>query len=394
VNFLFLTSSNLATNPRLVKEVDLCLSKGHNATVVQFLLGNWSDNYSDGIKKSLNGAKFIELSAKRSPFFDWLYSSLLELLFSKVPSKFLNDKYLSYSISKRSYLLYRRLKKIDADFNWIIAHNPPAFYPAFWFSRKQKCKLGVDIEDYHPGEFLEIEKQDRMAEFLKRILPKSNYCSFASPLIQREVESKITQQIGSSFTILNSFKENDFVLYWPQNRKVRFIWYSQKIDFGRGLEYFLDAFESFTEFAEVTLIGSIDPAFEKYLQAYSVKILEPIPQNELHRLLSDFDVGLALEVGKDINNNLAISNKIISYAQAGIFIFSFETEAQVQFLKNYGLHSIISNKGINEITDSIKKIIDWNFRFPRDKQFNSGLKISWERVSLRLMEEWESHSNN
>ena len=111
MKFLFLTSSNLATNPRLVKEVDLCLSLGHTVTVVQFLLGNWSDNYSDGVKKSLNNASFIELSAKRSPFFKWFSSSLLEYFFSKVPFKFLSDKFLSYSISKRSYLLYKELKK-------------------------------------------------------------------------------------------------------------------------------------------------------------------------------------------------------------------------------------------------------------------------------------------
>jgi len=40
---LFLTSTNLASNPRLLKELRLAVTHGYDCTVMQFQLGNWSD---------------------------------------------------------------------------------------------------------------------------------------------------------------------------------------------------------------------------------------------------------------------------------------------------------------------------------------------------------------
>ncbi len=102
---LFLTSTNLASNPRLVKELMLALANGYNASVVQFYVGNWSDAMTDELKLQFAGVKFTELSALRKPFFPWFISTVAQKICSFLPIGIMNTQMLSVVAGKRSVLL-------------------------------------------------------------------------------------------------------------------------------------------------------------------------------------------------------------------------------------------------------------------------------------------------
>lgn len=53
MHILFLTSNNLATNPRLYKELKLAIQEGHQTSLIQYKLGNWSDEKSDEMMNCL-----------------------------------------------------------------------------------------------------------------------------------------------------------------------------------------------------------------------------------------------------------------------------------------------------------------------------------------------------
>jgi len=67
---LFVTTANLATNPRLVKELQLVNSNPSlKAKVVLFNLGNWSDQIDAQIRKSFPEIEFAYLMQQGNHFF-------------------------------------------------------------------------------------------------------------------------------------------------------------------------------------------------------------------------------------------------------------------------------------------------------------------------------------
>ena len=395
---LFITTSNLASNPRLLKELRLSIGVFIKIDVIQFSLGGWSDKITEKLKKDFSNVNFIELSATRKPFAKWILSTGVELLLKKVCYKFLNARFLSFSLNKRSFILNRFLKDLCIHYDWVIAHNPGAFLPAFEFARRNGCKLGLDIEDYHPGEYNDSDLSNRMLKMMEYVLPKADYCSFAAPLIQLEVEKHIPNQSSNWFTVINGFSQSEFIRPNRINStKIKMIWFSQNIAPGRGLENFISLIEEFSENFELHLVGALSDPNRKLMfkQDSKVKIYPPMAQSDLHRFLSDFHVGLALEPAKDLNNSIALSNKLIAYAQSGLFILATPTPGQISFLNNYGFRNVVVKNEESEI----KKCMFWlKGQFDSNEiqeSYNFGLakNVCWESINGRLLVEWESEKS-
>jgi hypothetical protein len=70
-SILFITTSNLASNPRLLKELRLSIGVFKKIDVVQFSLGGWTDEITEKLKLDYGQVNFIELDAKRKPFLDF-----------------------------------------------------------------------------------------------------------------------------------------------------------------------------------------------------------------------------------------------------------------------------------------------------------------------------------
>lgn len=387
---LFLTSTSLSTNPRLLKELFLARSIGMDITVIAFSLGNWSDGLDADIKKNIPGIHFVELSATRRPFFTWLVSSLLERIFRIIPYQLLSVRMLSTAISKRAYLIKKAMVDLEKKFDLIIAHNPPAFYPAFFLSKRTNAKLGIDVEDYHPGETTNSHSADRMRKYMKLILPEAQYCSYASQLIMEEVKKDMPELSKNQFVILNSFSKSEFIFPRAANSgKVKFVWYSQYIREGRGVEIFCKMMKKKPENCELHLYGSMDDAFfNKYLSSLqNIFYHGVVKQEQLHRELSSYDIGLAIEdSSENLNRQLCVTNKILSYMQAGLFVLATDTPAQKKILYNKDRSGIITTldekeleKTLEFIYANITEIRSWKI-----KLYEEGQDLAWEEESKKL----------
>jgi hypothetical protein len=340
MNILFITSTNLAANPRLAKELRFAYAKGYICTVIQFTLGNWSDKFTLEMQKDFEGVQFISLSGTRSPFLPWLISSFLEYICYLIPIEIASLKMISYSIGKRSFLIFNALIRLKNEFSWIIAHNPTAFYPAYWFANKLQSNLGIDIEDYHPGEADSPKDSALIKMLMLKILPSAKYVSYASPLISAEVQKDIPKIANKSLVILNGFDSTEFLPpVTDKKNALRLVWFSQNIDTGRGLENIISAVNQLYPEIELELIGNINPEFQKkYLKSIcGITIHQPMSQKILHQYLSHCDIGLAADIPINKNRRLALTNKIIAYVQAGLFIVATNTSAHINFLNSRNL---------------------------------------------------------
>ncbi len=67
LKILFLTTHNLATNPRLLKEVELALANGNAVELICFEFNNWSYHLNEELKTRLSNVKIHTINAGRNP---------------------------------------------------------------------------------------------------------------------------------------------------------------------------------------------------------------------------------------------------------------------------------------------------------------------------------------
>ena len=356
---------------------------------------NWSKANNEKIKKRF--AKHItyhEVSGNRIPVFPWLASTFFFSMSGILLKRFPKHSYLlSMYSNKRSWLLLNGLHAIKEKTDMVVAHNAGSFYPAQKFASKKNIPLGIDLEDYHPGETTEIKKGSFLKSLLIKILPTADYISAASPLILEKSMADVGEIKCSPFVMLNYFPSSQFAEpFQNKSDKLLIAWFSQNISFNRGLEQVIPVIKTNLQ-TELHLFGNCNDSFKKeWLTGVSnIFIHNPLPQAELHQQLSAFDIGLAIEPGKDLNNELAISNKMLAYFQAGLYILASDTKAQNKFIQEHAehgtvttLHPVSFQKILNELVDKKEDL-----RNSSSARFESAKKNCWEKESDILFTAWK-----
>ncbi|MFN4006810.1 MAG: hypothetical protein ACK4HE_04775 [Chitinophagaceae bacterium] len=406
-HILFISSVNLTTNPRILKEIKLAIQIGYEVSFIGFRLGNWSDKIEAQHQKKFSGlANLIYLDATRENYFQWLISTVLEKLSRLVYPIYKKNFFInSLGHNKRSYILNQYLT--NGNFkqpDLVIAHTLVTLYPAFRFAQDSKIPFAFDVEDFHPGEKIhsdvENEKQRRIF-LLKKILPYAKYVSCASPLIAFEMQEllKSTNETEDLvFTINNTFSKYEFIqpeqLTFENQSRLKFIWFSQNISFGRGLEIVIPILEKYAQHITLELVGRIDSIFyEQFIKTNTkwIKITEPLSQVALHQYLSQFDIGLAIEMNTaDYNRELALTNKIIAYFQSGLYIFSTNTKAQEAFLGDKKNHGICIGQSSDDLRNGIEFVLSRKIEILKNKQqrFQDAKTFNWENESDKLQLKW------
>jgi hypothetical protein len=233
----------------------------------------------------------------------------------------------------------------------------------------------------------------QMRKLMCLVLPKADYCSYAAPLIAEAVRKDIPNMQNIQLVLMNGFPADEFVM--PQTKStqcLKLVWYSQHIDYGRGLENVLKVADQLHEVVELHLIGNLQSAFANtFLHGKrGVVIHPPMHQKQLHRFLGDFDVGLALDIPLNPNRDIALTNKIITYAQAGLIIAAMHTKGQDQFLDESGLAHIKMTNDESSISKAFLEIFEMktSSRFDPVKQYTLGLNYCWERISDPLKQQF------
>ena len=171
---------------------------------------------------------------------------------------------------------------------------------------------------------------------MKTVLPGAKYISASSPLIADFTENLCLTDGKKVIRVLNYFSGSEFKApAVASSHKIKLIWFSQLISAGRGLEILLSEWSKIQENFELTLIGSSDLAFSRYIPD-GIKIIQPVSQIELHEQLAQYDIGLALDLtNRDVNRDIALTNKILAYYQAGLYILATDTAAQKDFITHH-----------------------------------------------------------
>ena len=132
------------------------------------------------------------------------------------------------------------------------------------------------------------------------------------------------------------------------------------------------------------------PIFKKLIEKENIKgvnFLPPVEEKKIFEIASEHHIGLASETGKDLNNNIALSNKIFTYLLAGNAILFSNTDAQQHFFNqhsNIGL--IYSNGSVIDLANLLRKYISQP-ELLKEHRFNSielSNSLNWENESKKL----------
>lgn len=174
---------------------------------------------------------------------------------------------------------------------------------------------------------------------MQSILSNASYNSFAAPLIKEKVISNfITSK--TKIVINNLSSKHEFTtLIAPHNDGVlKLVWFSQQIDYNRGLQNILTQLDTIAISFTLTLIGNCRSNFfdAELKHRHYVYLLEPLSQKALNHQLSNYHIGLAVEdANADDNRNICLTNKIWSYLQAGLYVIATPTKAQLKLAEQY-----------------------------------------------------------
>jgi hypothetical protein len=283
------------------------------------------------------------------------------------------------------------LNRLTGKFDFVIAHNPGSFWIANEFASRNNFRFGADLEDYHPGETNDIKFRDRLKWYLNSTLKNATYLSAASQLILSHSLEDIPDHKGRTTVILNSFPEREFTEAQSGGPKLKLVWFSQNIKAGRGLEKILPVVRARSGNMELHLYGNMDENFAaQYLQGTeNIFVHGTMSQQELHKELAGYDVGLAIEdASADMNRQYCVTNKLMAFIQAGLYVLASDTEAQKMFLSSVPsmgcavrLDEISFNNKFLELSSQLN-----NIRAAKHERYIAAKKFSWELESSKIEE--------
>ena len=346
---VIVTSGQPALNPRMVKEADTLCSAGYDVTVLYSYWNEWGTALDENL---IPTKKWKAIRVGGSPqqqkltyFISRLISKVAQIICRKTKGRFMAD----WALARASYFLTRSAKKQKADL--YIGHNLGALPATVKAAKTNYALCGFDAEDFHRNEVSnDINNPDVILKTAleNSYIPQIQYLSASSPLITKAYKDLFPK--ANPITLLNCFPNDWDIEPVKSGPTIRLLWFSQTISINRGLEDIIKAFATLTAYPfELHLLGSYTEGSLGFIDALidrnKIHFHNPVSPEQLTTFSSQFDIGLALEPGFSINNNLALSNKIFTYLQSGLAIVASDTPAQQQLIERYTAIGKIYPKG-------------------------------------------------
>jgi glycosyltransferase involved in cell wall biosynthesis len=339
-----ITPGNLASNPRVVKEASALEAAGYAVAIVAADIIPSLSVFDAAVLGGLK-CKATRIEWRR-PLWRRVLRALRQRL-ARLVAACITKPPLFIAAAAHHPLtpaLRRAALKCRADL--YIAHNLGALPAAAAAANRYGAKFGFDAEDYHCGQ-LDTINPDLIELRIRRsleshLLPKCHYLTTSSPGIAAAYDADYGIRMD---TILNVFPLSDApgqpAAPAAREGRPQLYWFSQTIGPRRGLENVVRAMGRMQTRAVLHVRG--DPVTEFVTELLGlalavggtelvsrIKMLEVAPPNQMVRLAASYDIGLAVEPGFNVNNDIALSNKIFTYLLAGIPVLLSKTKAQEQ----------------------------------------------------------------
>jgi glycosyltransferase involved in cell wall biosynthesis len=398
MQILLITSGQPSLNPRLVKEADALSSAGYNVTVLYAYWNEWGTKFDPALLKSKKWKAIRIGGAPKRNKASYFLSQLIHKLATIGAKKVSIPLFAEIAIARTSFMLSKVAKKHQADL--YIAHNLGALPAAVKAARHNHKPCGFDAEDFHRNEVSDDPHSFdvKLKTYIEqKYLPKTSYLTASSPQITAAYQTLFP--FKAIVTLLNVFSSVPTVGIpkTDPSSPIKLFWFSQTIGTQRGIEGVIQALNILPAGSfELHLLGAFQHSgskayFEK-LKApnlYSLHFHPPIASEELITFSAQFDIGLALEPSFSKNNDLALSNKIFTYLQAGLAVIASDTTAQRGLLTSHPeFGSLYETGNTRSLSNALLQYAEKRDQLDQAKQASLMLarnKLNWEIEQVKFL---------
>ena len=326
-----ISPGHLSTNPRLVKEAEALSSAGYIVEVISARYTLW------GIKEdpSCISASWRWVTALPfGPLAPWLvrmrHVAVIRLAKWAWRLGFRNQAVATAAWHPLCGDLIKQARAILADL--YIAHYPAALPAAALAAQHHRALYAFDAEDFHLGDPPDHPRYNEQRALTRAIesrwLPGCAFITAASVGIAEAYAS--TYGLPMPTVVRNVFPLAQAPPGPTPCGSVRpgptLYWFSQTIGPDRGLECAVHALALAGCRPHLHLRGFINRAYRQQLEALARQLgveqhlhfHAPAPPEQMESLASAYDVGLVAETGCTPNRRIALTNKLFTYALAGI----------------------------------------------------------------------------
>lgn len=397
-NIAIVTTGQPAANPRVLKEYQALKNAGYHVRVFYTYSAEWSYQIDEGKFRSGELCKNDFTLIAGNPINDkiaYFFSRFLYKFCSKLVRAFPFFFLKEITFVRSSLFLWIKLKRYKARI--YIAHYLGSLPAAVKAASIHNASVIFDAEDFHrgedpyyPGQISDVKQME------DRLLPGVDLITTASPLISAAYQhlypgEKIVT-INNVFSIRQLQVPRD-----TEQQQLKLFWFSQNIGPNRGLELIVDALNAIQENVSLTLLGNIrnsgyiETLLKRSIQPGRIYFLKPVAPEQVFKIASEFDIGLAAEIPHCLNRDICLTNKIFTYLLAGNCILASATSAQKGFIDaNPQVGFLYQHDDAASLAAIIKKLFYNREQLAECKQKASMLataSLNWEKESGKLIEE-------
>jgi hypothetical protein len=332
------TAGHLATCPRMVKAADALHGAGYDVRVISTSHTPWAAAADRELVTRRSWRSDVIPYDRATAPVRWLKTGVRQRVANAIVGHRAATARPGLAVSAFSRMhveIVRAIVQERSDF--IYGGTSGALAAVAEAGRVSKTPFAIDLEDYHPGEHADTEPGIQRNALAARVVGDAirgvSFLTAASAAIARAIGERFGTQ---PLTINNVFPLPDAPTHSRGDGPLRLYWFSQTVGAGRGLETVVAAVGQARIRAELHLRGVAVPEYLALLRALAARVapgmrivhLAPTVPDDLVAGCGAFDVGLAVEEGKPLNNALALSNKALTYPLAGLAMVLTDTPGQ------------------------------------------------------------------
>lgn len=389
-HIVIITGQHMVANPRVWKEANTLALKGYRVTILT--------TFYDAKKLEQDKAllhPFIRYQAVVNMIKG--VGSFQDVYLSRIGRKIAFFKKKYFKKDAAALLLYLPQQQIkmalDENADLYIAHQETGLIVGVELLKRGK-KVAFDIEDWYSRDYLnEMRPVELLMKSEAYALLHGEYITCPSVSMAKALSS-VYQTAKNPTAIFNSFslKENTTTvgIERPANS---LIWFSQVVGAGRGLETLISAIKKVEKPLAIHLVGNYIPGYKDVLiqlmdgSIHQLYFHDAVKHFELLPLISQFNIGLAIENNFPDNKDTTISNKIFQYIQAGNKVLATNTKGQIEVAESFNNAIALVEVGQPEkwataiLSLMNSPAIDQEQQL---EQFNQ--QFAWEAQEIKLIE--------
>jgi hypothetical protein len=398
-----ITPGHLSTNPRLVKEARALSEAGYDVQIIHGRYLPWGVEQDKLLASPVWKLIPVRFGRREAPFSVHLRQRLIQIISSKAYQFGVNLNKVAIAAHSPAALDLIKATRQAPRADLYIGHYPSGLAAAAIAAAEHNSKYAFDAEDFHLGDLPDVPTHDTKRSIIRRIendyVHGSAYVTAAAPLIADAYVD--AYNISRPTPILNVFPKSNAPSSPTSKGSTApgpsLYWFSQTIGPGRGLETAIRGIALAKTKPHLYLRGAISSLYKRQLEEIAAEfdarkrlhILPPSPPDDMERIASTYDVGLAGEIADTRNHKFALANKIFSYISAGIPCLASNIPSHINFNHdNPGLLTIFRINDHFDLAEKFDTIINSpNYESNRRDIWYSGQStINWDREKHKLLD--------